>query len=850
MGGTRVKKSAKRFAKQLPAVIKGRKRRQQVLRNKEKRESRREASVREESFRDAQQETEKEAQEAGYALTRIPAKQRHTQKEGPSKVQSFLEGFDQAVDEASDLSDTLEEQDGDDSGEEQSMSASDEDYSEDEDEVEDEDEDEDEDVDALVSKYGDSKVKSKAEKAKNLRKDAEQEKVNLEKLKREQPEFYAFLQDHDQELLEMTQADAPEPMSEEDEEDEKDEKSPGIQAANEEVDVSKLGEESQVLTNAMIKGWVRSLQEAKSLRAAKKMLLGFQCAVSFSKPTITKEQRQRREAGSGAAMEEDEAPPAFIVPSGAVYDRIVMSTLSSIPAFFDSYLGRRPDVDLPVENVRGNSLSLSVELPSKNKRWPKIKVYVKNFLSSVLSLLGYLTAPDMIHVVLEHLIPAIPYMEPFKPLAKKILKFLLGSFRVEDDAVRLTAFLNVRKMALTLSSEFMDLCLKSTYLTFVRNAKFVSFKTFSTIVFMSNCVAELYSLDLNASYQHAFVYIRQLAVTLRDALNKTSRDVFRSVYNWQFINSLRVWTQVVSTVPGDQELGPLVFPLVQVMLGVIKLSPNTRFFPLRFHCCRFLAQLERSANVYVPLSPLLLEVFHCAELKKTAQNSGGGSVDFLCSLKLPAQALKTKKFQDDVVDEALEILAQHFATHSTSISFPELVAPAVFQLKIFVRTTRVLAAKKKVLQFLDKVEASVNTVLAQRKKVDYSPRDLSKVARFAAEYIHGKTPMQQYADELHNSRDAERQQRLVAKLDLGLEEPGVKGRASGSQRGPKLDQRDRRRSRDGEEEDKDGAQDVSQPQVKRAKLPVRAKDGRRPANARKSRMEADVVEPLELSDSD
>ena len=48
------------------------------------------------------------------------------------------------------------------------------------------------------------------------------------------------------------------------------------------------------------------------------------------------------------------------------------------------------------------------------------------------------------------------------------------------------------------------------------------------------------------------------------------------------------------------------------------------------------------------------------------------------------------------------------------------------------------------------VEASVNTVLAQRKKVDYSPRDLSKVARFAAEYIHGKTPMQQYADELHN----------------------------------------------------------------------------------------------------
>ena len=70
-------------------------------------------------------------------------------------------------------------------------------------------------------------------------------------------------------------------------------------------------------------------------------------------------------------------------------------------------------------------------------------------------------------------------------------------------------------------------------------------------------------LTLNASsspYQHAFVYVRQLAIHLRNALAATNKkDAFKAIYNWQFINSLRVWTKVVAAYPEESGLRPLVY---------------------------------------------------------------------------------------------------------------------------------------------------------------------------------------------------------------------------------------------------------------------------------------------------
>lgn len=56
-------------------------------------------------------------------------------------------------------------------------------------------------------------------------------------------------------------------------------------------------------------------------------------------------------------------------------------------------------------------------------------------------------------------------------------------------------------------------------------------KTKPVIAFMQNSLVEIFSLDEHLSYQYGFVYIRQLAIHLRNAIlqkKKVQNDVFPS----------------------------------------------------------------------------------------------------------------------------------------------------------------------------------------------------------------------------------------------------------------------------------------------------------------------------------
>lgn len=124
---------------------------------------------------------------------------------------------------------------------------------------------------------------------------------------------------------------------------------------------------------------------------------------------------------------------------------------------------------------------------------------------------------------------------------------------------------------------------------------------------MRNCVVEMYNIDYVLSYQHSFAYIRQLSIHLRSAYKDKTVKNIQSVYNWQYINSIRVFVQLLSDSPAKEPLQPLIYPLVQIISSTILLLPSPRYLPLRLHLIRSLHMLSYNNNLYINTSTYLLQ---------------------------------------------------------------------------------------------------------------------------------------------------------------------------------------------------------------------------------------------------
>ncbi|VDM80767.1 unnamed protein product [Strongylus vulgaris] len=152
--------------------------------------------------------------------------------------------------------------------------------------------------------------------------------------------------------------------------------------------------------------------------------------------------------------------------------------------------------------------------------------------------------------------------------------------------------------------------------------------------------AELTVLHPNLAYPYAFVYIRQIAIHLRNAIiSKKRKDMVRTIYNWQMMQCLYLWTRVVSKAHGVHDceaICELSYPLTQLVHGVLKLYHSLRYLPLRLHCISLLIQLQANCGVYIPSLTLAVEllsdvVLILAKKPKTIKNAK--VVDMESSLK-------------------------------------------------------------------------------------------------------------------------------------------------------------------------------------------------------------------------
>jgi nucleolar complex protein 2 len=101
--------------------------------------------------------------------------------------------------------------------------------------------------------------------------------------------------------------------------------------------------------------------------------------------------------------------------------------------------------------------------------------------------------------------------------------------------------LKVSPVHLCTSPFVLSFRIKSTYLALIRACKSTSAHTLPSINLMKNSASELYTMDPAMAYQHAFGYIRQLAILLRNGLKVKSKVSARTImyceaaYNWLFL---------------------------------------------------------------------------------------------------------------------------------------------------------------------------------------------------------------------------------------------------------------------------------------------------------------------------
>lgn len=558
-------------------------------------------------------------------------------------------------------------------------------------------------------------------------------KEAMDALAKDDPEFYKFLQENDPEALEFDNADLAEvdDLSAEEEEQPK-KKKKKVQKVVEKDDSDFEEEDGNELTQAMVAKWKAALTENYSLRAARQVVLAFRSAAHLNETD-----------------EEGRTPQRYSISSPEAFHDILIVALKQIPEVLKHHV--------PIKETAHGK----VQVPTDSKKFKVLSLLLKSFASAILHLLGTLSDDATLKLTLSALEPLVPYLLSFRKLLKTLIKTVVDfwSQSTSSESTRITAFLVLRRLVVVGDKGIRETVLKATYQGLIAGSRVTNVNTIQGINLMKNSAAELWGIDQGIGYTTAFSFIRQLAIHLRNSIVHNKNDSFRNVYNWQYVHSLDFWSYVLaehcnslreSELGKESQLKLLIYPLVQVTLGAMRLIPTAIYFPLRFHMTRSLLRISRSTGTYIPLASALLEVLNSAEMRKSPKQSTIKSLDFHVNYKAPKTYLRTRVYQDGLGDQLVELLSEYFVLWSTNIAFPEFALPVIIMLKRWLKQSRKKAGNNNnklrtgLVLLVQKLETNAKFIEGKRAKVDFAPKDRAQVDAFLKDFEWEKTPIGAY----------------------------------------------------------------------------------------------------------
>ncbi|KAK0249479.1 Nucleolar Complex 2 protein [Friedmanniomyces endolithicus] len=525
-------------------------------------------------------------------------------------------------------------------------------------------------------------------------------KEQLDALAENDPDFHKYLQDNEPGLLGGELADIGE--------------------------LSDASVEPERKKQKKIKRWQQALTEQHSLRVAKEVVLAFRVAAHIS--------------------EDEEKDFKYSISDPDVYHQLLTTALKHIPTVFEHHL--------PVQE----SKSRKVHVPTESKKFKTLVPLLKSQISSIIHLLDNLSDAATLRLTLSSTLPLLPYLLSFKKLVRDIARAAAAVWSTSSspESTRIAAFLVLRRLVVIGDSGIRENVLKAAYQALVKGSRNTTTHTMPGVNLMKNSAAELWGLCSDSgdgvAYTTAFTFIRQLAIHLRGSITNNSNESYKTVYNWQYVHSLDFWSRVIAShaTAATSPLRPLIYPLVQVTLGALRLIPTATYFPLRFQLVRALLRISLTTGTYIPLAPALHEVLNSAEMRRPPKAATLKPLDFATVIRAPKAYLRTRVYQDGVGEQIVELLSEFFALWTKNIAFPELALPVIIMLKRWLKEVNNRAKGKgnqnqkintSIQLLVQKLEANTKYVEEKRAKVDFAPNNRRGVEGFLQDVEWTKSPL-------------------------------------------------------------------------------------------------------------
>lgn len=580
-----------------------------------------------------------------------------------------------------------------------------------------------------------------------------EEDVDLEDLKEEDPDFYKYLEDNDKGLLEFND-DALAQFSGDDEEDKNDD----INSTEDKIEITykMVGEWSQALNKISKKN--------PNLKLIKTIITAFKASINMNNEEVI-------------------ADLKFTITDERAFSKLMHLALKDMPLIIieklEPYTLKKSGADQTTRILNPKTST-------------KIATVLKHHAANLILMIQDIGADmKMASLILHSTSLLLPFFLSHRRTLKKLIAAVVENWATTKHLeIQITLFAFLIESCKEFKKAIMlENLLKNLYSSFIKNCATNSnnnLRTANLVNFQKNSMVEIFLLDSNLAYQLGFEYLRQLAIHLRNSINAQTNNntssknkidpanAYKIVYNWQFVHSLDFWSRFLSSachhevlVEANSSMKELIYPLIQITIGTIKLIPTAQFFPLRFYLIKSLNRLIYATKIYVPVYPLLQEILNSNIFKKQIKKEDKKlePFDFQTNIKCNAQYLKSKTYQDGVIEQFIEILGEFLNCFNKSISFPELSTPIIISLKRFIKVnSNNLKFNKKLNILLEKIVKNNEFIENKREEVEFSPSNKTELVKFLIDVDWKTTPLGKYV-AIEREIRAERDKLILESLE-------------------------------------------------------------------------------------